>query len=82
MNDDNNLGFVNMEERRDPRVCAEHMKMMHQHATQIALLEQSVVSINKSVESINGNVSKLIWIVVGALVMSVMAWLLRGGLHV
>lgn len=69
-------------ERRDPKVCAAHMKMMNEHSTEIALLKQSMVTVVKSVDSINSNVAKLIWIVIGAIAMAGMTFLIRGGLHV
>ncbi len=62
--------------------CLEHVAIMHEHTTKIALMDQSISQINKSVESINANVAKLIWIVVGAIGSAGMTWILKGGMHV
>lgn len=62
--------------------CLEHIAIMHEHTTKIALLEQSISSVHKSVDTINANVAKLIWIVVGALGSAIMAWIVKGGLNV
>lgn len=62
--------------------CSEHIATMHDHTVQIALMQQSIIAINKSVETINSNVAKLIWIVVGAIGSAGMTWILKGGLSV
>lgn len=51
------------------------------HAIRIALLEQSMGEIKKELHGINANVNKLVWVVVAALVSSVIQFILRGGLN-
>ena len=51
------------------------------HAIRIALLEQSLTRLEQSMGSINANVNKLVWVVVAAIVSSIVQFILRGGLH-
>ena len=52
------------------------------HAIRIALLEQSMQGIKAELHAINGNISKLVWVMVAAIAASAMQFILRGGLHV
>jgi len=50
------------------------------HSIRIALLEQGMKNITSELHGINGNITKLIWIAVAAVVASFMQFLLKGGL--
>lgn len=52
------------------------------HGTRIALLEQSTEDIRRELGAINSNISKLVWLLVTALVLSVMKFALSGGLAI
>jgi len=52
----------------------------HDHSIRIALLEQGMKNITDELHSINGNISKLIWIAIAAIGASAMQFVLRGGL--
>jgi hypothetical protein len=42
------------------------------HAIRIALLEQGMESIKNQLQGINGNMSKLVWLVFSALILAVL----------
>jgi len=46
----------------------------------LALLEQKVDQIDRNVSNINSSLSKILWIVGGGFIASVVAWVVRGGL--
>ena len=50
------------------------------HGTRIALLEQSTQDIKRELGAINSNITRLVWLLVTALVLSVMKFALSGGL--
>ena len=50
------------------------------HAIRIALLEQGMKNITVELHAINSNISKLIWLAAGAVVVSVVQFVLKGGL--
>lgn len=50
------------------------------HAIRIALLEQSMSGIKSELHQINGNISKLVWAVIAAIVMAGVQFVVRGGL--
>lgn len=60
----------------------EQSNSPHEHAIRIALLEQSMDGIKGELHSINANITKLVWIVVAALLSSMVQFVLRGGTHV
>lgn len=43
--------------------------------------KEDLAVLQSDVKTIKANGSKIIWIVIGALALQVVAWLLRGGLH-
>ena len=59
----------------------EASKRDQDHAIRIALLEQSMGDIKRELHGINANVNKLVWVVVAAIVSSIVQFILRGGLH-
>jgi hypothetical protein len=46
----------------------------------LALLEQKVDQIDRNVSNINSSLSKILWIVGGGFIASIVAWVVRGGL--
>ena len=46
----------------------------------LALLEQKVDQIDRNVCNINNSLSKILWIVGGGFIASIVAWVVRGGL--
>ena len=50
------------------------------HAIRIALLEQSMSGIKAELHQINGNISRLVWAVIAAIVMAGVQFVVRGGL--
>lgn len=50
------------------------------HSIRIALLEQAMKNITVELHAINGNIGKLIWVVVAAIGASGMQFILKGGL--
>lgn len=46
----------------------------------LALLEQKVDQIDRNVSNINNSLSKILWIVGGGFIASIVAWVVRGGL--
>ena len=52
------------------------------HAIRIALLEQSMAGIKTELHQISGNISRLVWAVVAAIVMAGVQFVIRGGLNV
>lgn len=55
---------------------------LHAHAIRIALLEQATLNISNELKILNEHVSKLIWVVIAAVIVSVTQFLLKGGLNV
>lgn len=49
------------------------------HAVRIALLEQGMDSIKIQLKGINDNMSKLVWLVLSALILAVIKLVLTGG---
>jgi L-arabinose isomerase len=47
----------------------------------LALLEQKVDQIDKNVNSINSNLSKILWIIGGGFLVAAVGWVLKGGLQ-
>jgi len=52
----------------------------YDHATRIALLEQSMSGIKGELSKINNSISKLVWVIVGTLLVAAINFILRGGL--
>lgn len=46
----------------------------------LALLEQKVDQIDENVKSINNNLSKILWIIGGGFIASIVTWIVKGGL--
>tara|TARA_R110000782_G_scaffold27266_1_gene69223 strand:+ start:157 stop:336 length:180 start_codon:yes stop_codon:yes gene_type:complete len=51
------------------------------HATRIALLEQSINGVKLELSQINANIGKLVWAIILAIVMAFVQFALKGGLH-
>ena len=51
------------------------------HAIRIALLEQAMDGIKSELHQINGNIGKLVWAVILAIVMAFVQFALKGGLN-
>lgn len=51
------------------------------HAIRIALLEQSMDGIKLELHQINGNIGKLVWAVILAIVMAFIQFVIKGGLN-
>lgn len=59
----------------DSQACghdAEVHKVTNDHSIRIALLEQSTEAIKDQLKAINGNMSKLVWLVGSALILAVL----------
>tara|TARA_R110000782_G_scaffold69895_1_gene140514 strand:+ start:45 stop:224 length:180 start_codon:yes stop_codon:yes gene_type:complete len=50
------------------------------HATRIALLEQSINGVKVELSQINANIGKLVWAIILAIVMAFIQFALKGGL--
>jgi hypothetical protein len=50
------------------------------HATRIALLEQSINGVKLELSQINANIGKLVWAILLAIVMAFVQFALKGGL--
>ena len=50
------------------------------HATRIALLEQSINGVKTELSQINANIGKLVWAIILAIVMAFIQFALKGGL--
>ena len=48
------------------------------HAIRLALLEQSMEGIKGQLKAINSNISRLVWLLVGALLMAVLKLIVVG----
>ena len=44
--------------------------------------DEQFTAIKEDLKSIKSNLSKIVWLILGAIVAAVMAFLIRGGLHV
>lgn len=64
----------------DADIMERRQAQNHDHSIRIALLEQGMKNITIELHAINANISKLIWLAVGAFVVSVMQFILKGGL--
>lgn len=53
----------------------------HDHAVRIALLEQTTIGIKEELTKLNGHIGKLVWAIIMALVLAVVQFALKGGLH-
>ena len=51
------------------------------HATRIALLEQSINGVKLELSQINTNIGKLVWAILLAIVMAFAQFALKGGLN-
>jgi hypothetical protein len=51
------------------------------HATRIALLEQSINGVKLELSQINANIGKLVWAILLAIVMAFAQFALKGGLN-
>lgn len=45
----------------------------------VSLLEQTMIRVHKDLEKINSNLSRLVWLMITAIMLAVMKWLLVGG---
>lgn len=63
----------------DRRVHSHARREEDDHAIRIALLEQGMDSIKKQLTGINGNMSKLVWLVFSALIIAVLKLVVLGG---
>jgi len=50
------------------------------HSIRIALLEQGMKNITVELHAINSNIGKLIWLAAGAVVVSIVQFVIKGGL--
>lgn len=48
--------------------------------TQVAVMAEGMKTLKEQMKEINGHLTKLVWLVVGAIVMAFIQWVLRGGL--
>lgn len=55
-------------------------EQVHDHEVRVSLLEQAVQALNKDLEKINNNLSKLVWIAAGSLIAAVANWIMKGSL--
>lgn len=53
-------------------------RQTNDHAVRIALLEQSMESIKQQLQGINANMSKLVWLVLTALIIAVLKLIIVG----
>lgn len=54
----------------------------HDHSLRISLLEKSLEGVEKQLNDINGNLNKLVWAIILALLMAVVQFALKGGFNV
>ena len=59
----------------------EEKDTLQQHSIRIALLEQATLNISNELKILNGHVSKLVWVVIAAVIVSATQFVLRGGLN-
>lgn len=52
---------------------------IHQLDKRVTLLEQTMIRVHKDLEKINSNLSKLVWLIITAIMLAIMKWLLVGG---
>ena len=45
----------------------------------VSLLEQTMIRVHKDLEKINSNLSRLVWLMITAIMLAIMKWLLVGG---
>lgn len=66
------MSFHSHQEPHDRRNSANSRRAEDDHAVRIALLEQGMDSIRNQLKGINGNMSKLVWLVFSALILAVL----------
>lgn len=52
----------------------------HELNLRVALLEQSYLTVSKQLGAINSNLTKLVWVILTAFVLSGVGWVINGGL--
>lgn len=57
----------------------DHTNDIHDMKTRIALLEQSQVNMKEELGKISNNLSKLVWLVLSAIILAVINTLLKSG---
>lgn len=70
---------MNFEDSQPPHMVKDGRREQD-HAIRIALLEQSMSGIKAELHQINGNISRLVWAVIAAIVMAGVQFIIRGGL--
>lgn len=55
-------------------------EQVHDHEVRVSILEQTVQTLNKDLEKINNNLSRLVWIAASSLAVAVTNWLMKGNL--
>lgn len=53
----------------------------HELNLRVALLEQSYLTVSKQLAAINNNLTKLVWVILTAFVLSGVGWVINGGLN-
>lgn len=69
---------LTMSESEHHSLDTENRRRADDHSIRIALLEQSTESIRTQLQAINGNMSKLVWLVFSALIVAVLKLVLVG----
>lgn len=50
--------------------------------TKVAVMYEVMAQLKEQMKEVNGHLTKLVWLVVGAIVMAFLQFVLRGGLNV
>jgi hypothetical protein len=68
-----------MQTREEISISSLH-RVQQAHSIEIALLKQQGASQQKSLDEINDGVKKLVWIVLGAIVLAILNTVIKGGI--
>ena len=58
----------------------ELQRLIQVQDTRITVLEITMKGVEKNLESINNNLSRLVWLAITAIIGGIMAFIMRGGL--
>jgi len=61
-------------------VSEELQRLIQVQDTRITVLEITMKGVEKNLESINNNLSRLVWLAITAIIGGIMAFIMRGGL--
>lgn len=59
----------------------EQLREFNDLRTKVAVMYEAMNQLKEQLKEVNGHLTKLVWLVVGAIVLAFLQWMLKGGLN-